>query len=321
MKRMVWAWVLATEAVICAGLSVAGSSAAGAAGALLGFPWQMVGQGLRHMSLSGGAGNAAALALYAACGLLPLIGLLVRWRRGLHWEDAMLVALSAALFAGLYWLINPGTLAATLGMPEAADVLQLVLNGLINAVLVGYALLRMVRAFSQADMAGLRRCLTGLLAALSALLVYRVFGEGLTGIIGHLRALRAANTALSGALWISFGAVVLRDLADILPWALDVPVALSAMRLMTVLNDRAHSPEAVAAADGLSQLCVRTLAACVACSVAVNLMQLLCLPSLRTVSASVELPLTSMGVALAALLLAQYVRENKRLKDDNDMFI
>ena len=61
--------------------------------------------------------------------------------------------------------------------------------------------------------------------------------------------------------------------------------------------------------------------ACVACSVAVNLIQLLCLPSLRTVSASVELPLTSMGVALAALLLAQYVRENKRLKDDNDMFI
>ena len=73
--------------------------------------------------------------------------------------------------------------------------------------------------------------------------------------------------------------------------------------------------------DGLSRRCVRTLAACVACSVAVNLMQLLCLPSLRTVSASVELPLTSMGVALAALLLAQYVRENKRLKDDNDMFI
>ena len=69
MKRMVWAWVLAAEAVLCAGLSVAGSSAAGAAGALLGFPWQMVGQGLRWMSLSGGAGNAAALALYAVCGL------------------------------------------------------------------------------------------------------------------------------------------------------------------------------------------------------------------------------------------------------------
>lgn len=321
MKRMVWAWVLAAEAVLCAGLSVAGSSAAGAAGALLGFPWQMVGQGLRWMSLSGGAGNAAALALYAVCGLLPLIWLLVRWRRGLHWEDALLVALSVALFAGLYWLINPGTLAAALGMPEAADVLQLVLNGLINAVLVGYALLRMVRAFSQADMAGLRRCLTGLLAALSALLVYRVFGAGLSGIIGRLRALRAANTALSGELWISCGAVVLRDLADILPWALDVPVALSAMRLMAVLNDRPHSPEAVAAADGLSRRCVRTLAACVACSVAANLLQLLCLPSLRTVSASVELPLTSMGVALAALLLAQYVQENKRLKDDNDMFI
>lgn len=316
--RKTGAWILAAEAVLCAFLTAEQFSMSRAANGLLGFPWRYVGMGLRRLSLSGGMGNAWALALYGLIGALPLGGLLFPRRRRLHAEDALLAGLSAVLYAGLYWLINLGSLEALLDLPGSADVLSAMLSAMINSVLVGYGVLRLVRAFSEAGMARLRRYLSVVLAALSALFVYRAFGVELSELLRDWEALRAGNTALAEGLELSYGVLILRHAVAALPWLLDVWVAFSAMRL---LETNPYSSESVAAAEGLSRLCARTLAACVASGVAVNLLQLVYLPMLRSVNGSLEFPLLSMGVALGALLLAQYIRENKRLKDENDMFV
>ncbi len=321
MRRKVWAGILAAEAALCVFLNAAQLSLSGAADALLGFPWRYVGMGLRWMSLSGGAGNAGALALYVLIGALPLAGLLFPRRRKLRAEDGLLAALSAAQFVGLYWLINPRSLEALLGAPDSADVLSWMLSVMINSVLAGYGVLRLVRAFLSADMARLRRYLSAVLAALSLLFVYCAFGAELSELLRDWEALGAGNTALSDGLELSYGMLALRHAVAALPWLLDVWVTFSAMRLLGALNEDPHSSESVAAAEALSGLCVRALAACVAADVALNLLQMAYLPMLRSANGALEFPLVSMGVALAALLLAQYIRENKRLKDENDMFV
>ena len=56
-------------------------------------------------------------------------------------------------------------------------------------------------------------------------------------------------------------------------------------------------------------------------NIAFNLLQLVFLPRLLTVDAVAELPLLSAAFVLSVLLLSQYIRENKRLKDENDSFI
>ena len=56
-------------------------------------------------------------------------------------------------------------------------------------------------------------------------------------------------------------------------------------------------------------------------NIAFNLLQLIFLPRLLTVDAVAELPLLSAAFVLSVLLLSQYIRENKRLKDENDSFI
>ena len=51
------------------------------------------------------------------------------------------------------------------------------------------------------------------------------------------------------------------------------------------------------------------------------LLQFAFMKTLLVVNGSVQIPILSMAFVLAALLLAQYIKENKQLKDDNDMFI
>ena len=44
-------------------------------------------------------------------------------------------------------------------------------------------------------------------------------------------------------------------------------------------------------------------------------------PQLRSVSFEVEFPVSSVAVALAALLLSRLLGESKQLKEDNDLFV
>lgn len=223
--------------------------------AVAAFPFEQLGLGLRALSLSGGAGNAAALVLYGAVCLLPAGALLlIQRRRALCPEDALLPVLSAALFPVLYWMINPGLLGQFYGSAEGQPVAKAVLGIIVYSVLLGYVLLRMLRRFFTADLPGLQKCLAAL----------------------------------------------------------------------TLLREQAHarySEAAVAAAGRLSSLCGCALAVSVLTNVAFNLLQLVFFRRLLSINAVAELPLLSAAFVLCVLLLSQYIRENKCLKDENDSFI
>lgn len=56
-------------------------------------------------------------------------------------------------------------------------------------------------------------------------------------------------------------------------------------------------------------------------NVGFNLLQLLIADRLRVINGTVQIPLLSIVLVMAALLAAQFVKDGKELKDDNDMFI
>ena len=85
------------------------------------FPWEPLGQALRRLSLSGAAGNIAAWAVFAVLGCLPLAVLLFLFcRHRLQKADILLALLSAALFIGLWFFINPAYMDLYLS-PMPAD--------------------------------------------------------------------------------------------------------------------------------------------------------------------------------------------------------
>nr|WP_296463372.1 hypothetical protein [uncultured Acetatifactor sp.] len=107
------------------------------------FPWEQLGLLLRRLSLSGSFGNAAAWILFLATGALPLLAaaVLLRRRRACG-ADFLLAALSAALFVGLWFFVNPSYIDRYLSPMPAGGIAKFALASVIDSLLLTWFLLR-----------------------------------------------------------------------------------------------------------------------------------------------------------------------------------
>lgn len=332
MKRNTLWVILAAEAILCVVLQFLRANVAGVFSAALAFPFEQIGIGLRALSLSGWAGNLAALVLYAAACLVPVAAMLVLFRRGFHREDWLLAVLSAALFGVLYLMVNPALIGSLFGGAAGLRVGKAILGGTVYSVLCGYLVLKVLRLFFAGSTGQLEKYMAVLLCLLNVLFVWLAFGACFGGMLDSMAALRAGNTG-SGFLWGSFGDtlggqldasmvfLILQYAVNALPYVLDVFVVFAALRLLEELRAGRYSEESVAAARRLSKLCGGVLGATVLVSMAFNLLQLLFAKALLVIHSTVQIPVFSITFVLAVLLLARFVAENKQLKDDNDLFV
>lgn len=317
MGQKQWIWLFAAEAALCAALSVLLRGAAGMDAGVLAFPFAQIGRGLRALSLSGAAGNAAAIALYVLLSLIPAAAFVLRLRRAERdGEDALLLLMSATLFGVLYLMINPALLGRS-NIP--ASMVRPALGGLVYAELCAYAVLRVLRGAFDANAARLRRYLRALLLALAAVLVYAASGRTATDLLDGLESLKKANTGSTGLGWTQ-AFLTVRALAGAVTPVLDVWVIFAALRLIDARAAGEIGP-AEQAAQTLAARCRAGLSISVLLSLTVYLTQVLFSERLRQVALDVTFPLTSIAFCLGALLLARLMQENRRLQADNDLFI
>lgn len=285
---------------------------------LLAFPLAQISAGLRALSLSGAAGNTAAWALYLLVSLSPCGGLVVLAKKGgLYAEDTLLGVLSALLLGVLYGMINPGIWSFPLG----GEFLAALLGGVVWSVVLGWAALRLLRRMTAADGKRLGRYMAVLVEGLNLLFVYLAAGVCFGEYLEKVDAFRVANTMPGSYRPITLVFLALGYAADALPYLLDIGVGCAALAMLSCQQQDRYSEATAQAAEKLARRSVRALAITVASGVAMNLLQLLFLPHLANVDAHVQLPVFSLAFVLFARMLAQYVRESKRLKDDNDSFI
>ena len=316
MKHKKLRVVLLLEAALCLALCLLREAFEGWFTALMAFPLEQIGLLLRKLSLSGTVGNAAAVVSYVLLSLLPVLCLLLlHRRRKLLPEDAILGLLSLILFPALYLMVNPAYLNTWLGAPGTLMGKALV-GGAVWAMACAYFILRLLRAFFRADGPRLRTCAKILLWILALLLTYGAFGAAFGSFLDSVENARTANTG--GGLGLTYGFLGLQWLVDALPYALDVWVVFAALEVTAAER---YSDEMTEAADRLAKRCARALTWTVLTNCGFNLLQLLCARYLRVVSGVVLLPVYSVAFALAALLLARLLKENRELKADNDLFV
>lgn len=315
MKQRAFSVILIFEAIGCIALSLIQSNLNGMFSAFSAFPLEQVGYGLRSLSLSGNIGNMIAIILYVAISLIPLV-FVIRKKR--HWEDVLLGILSLMLFLSLYSMINPGWFSTHMALPLGEKAEKALLGTMCYSLLAGYIILRLIRSFYAADRPALIRYLHIILYALSMILVYSVFSEHFSGLINAFEALRDGNKGNEHLLGTSYVFLTLRYLTDSIPYFLDVIIIFSIQQL---LHAEPNSEDSVNAAERLSQLCGKSLIIMILSTAAYHLSQLLFLKQIYQSSVTVELPLFSLLFVLTVLLVTQYIRENKVLKEDNDLFI
>lgn len=315
MKKQLPYIALGAEALLCLVFSafIRGEGASGEA--IAAFPLAPIGAGLRALSLSGGAGNAAAIVLYALLCLLPAGLFLFRYgKEKFAYEDVLLPICSIALFYSLYLLINPALAEARYSL-----MAKPALNGLVWVLLAAWLVLHLLRmAFK--DREGTKKCGCILLFAMAAVYVFALFYMVPADAAEEIFSLNKANTD-HGALGPSYFAMVLRAAASAVPYGLDLAALEMAYTLLDSAFADRYSERTLACSHRLARFCRVALTVDMLLCAGVYLLQLCMAPKLRSVSFDIVLPLSSVAVTLAALLLSRLIGEGKQLKEDNDLFV
>lgn len=322
MKRRTYVLFLVIEAFLCAALAFFGFRLGELYWQAVSFPFAQIAVILRGLSLSGAAGNVAAILIYAVIGLLPLVCLLYRIvRKRAVWEDILLGALSALLFMGIYLFINQALFSNFMPVAGMAEGGKLMISSCIWGTAAGYLVLRALRSFGKKDGEELSQLIV-LLRCLGAILVFQLCFFRFGTLLESLETLRETNTgAAGGQLFATEIVLGLRFLCDGAAAALELWMLSRGESLLHALVKDRYSEETERCAISLWEACRAAVYVSVACCVGMNLLQLCLCRTLLSADYLVQIPLVRIALTLAVMVAAKHLSEGRKLKQENDLFI
>lgn len=281
------------------------------------FPFEQLGWGLRRLSLHSSAGNIFAIIIYLLICFTPC---LLCWRlrkakKNLK-TDFFLPVLSVMLLAVVYYMINPGLLHS-----NVSGAGKILLGSTFYSVFFGYVTLRILEKCSLSDEKRLKVELRALFAAIIFLFFYIILMECLENLLISIQSLKDAASYPDSLLTLNYVFLILQYINNIIPYALAIFILIAAIRTLNALLSDRYSDKSAAAAEKLSALCKYSLIITVLSSMIFNVLQLLFHKNLYQINVTVTVPVSSVAFILAVLLTAKYIRENQKLKQDNDLFI
>lgn len=281
------------------------------------FPFEQLGLGLRKLSLSGAAGNVAAIIIYILVCILPCL-LFFRLKKSgkLLKTDFFLPVLSIMLFVVIYYMINPGLFRV--GVPGTGRML---LGSTFYSIFFGYVVLRLLETYSLADERRLHVWLKTLLAIIIFLFLYAILAECFKALTVSIQNLQKVNSYSETDMTVTHIFILLQCITNALPYALAVFILLASIRSLNALLFNRYSDSSVTAVKKLASLCKKSLVIAVLSSTGFNILQLIFHRMLLQINMIVSIPVFSIAFVLAVLLTVNYVQENQKLKQDNDLFI
>ena len=213
----------------------------------------------------------------------------------------------------LYGMINQQVFFSFI--PEAKSeylaVVKAVMGVSVWSVIVLYIVLRLIRMFRSGDKVSLlsyMQLLLHILCLLFTAVTVISFGSGLT------TSIEASQKALDNLIDL------LRRAAVSVPYVLDIAIVMSTLNLFDiVMTDNQNG--IVNAAERLSKICCIALGITTALTAFMNILQFFLMRWLSNVATTVNIPIGSIVFVGIVLLLSRLLVENKRLRDDNSLFI
>lgn len=201
------------------------------------------------------------------------------------------------------------------------EVAKSIIGITIDSVLCGYIILRILHLFYRSETGRLHRCLRVLLYLLNVLFVYYIFAHGIADVLDQIASLKEKNTGAGNELWVTIVFYIVRSLAELLPYALNMITVFLTIRLLYALEENRYSEESVEKAKLLSGWCLKSLTAVIVTDISINVLQFLLARKLIDMNSSLIFPVGSIVFVLGVLIFARMAAENRQLKEDNDLFI
>ena len=275
-------------------------------------PFMLVGGGLRSLSLSGFGGNLAAWMVVLVVSALPLLLMRKHSRKK---EDLLLVLSCGAVFAMLYYAVNPGLLDELSGKfyPIAALCTAL-------SLLVGWWVLRLLLRLEGEKAQNLARALAVLLTACALLMAfasaYGPMGDTLT-----LQARFDSGDFMGRSRSLSITVLVFTTGIRIGLKVLAAQLMLLGAGLARELGRMEFDEQAVTFCQKTAGDCVKVVRRTVEGTAAINLLQLVFLSRLYDSSFQLEFPLLTLALAAGLYLLCRFLEQGHRLQLDSDSII
>ncbi|MBQ8783577.1 MAG: hypothetical protein IJZ57_07390 [Clostridia bacterium] len=265
---------------------------------LLSYPLVKMADFLGAMSLSGSIGNAAAILIYSLFCLIPVFVMLFRMKNKTFTKiDSLLVLISAVLFVVVYLLINPSEMGLH-GLGEEASMVAFSFWSL----LVGYLVLKFADIVKNTEGKRTEKLLSLVLKITGAVFVFAICSaELVTTEIGIVTVLSFANT--------------------ILPSIFGVLIVIYCLNVLSEFALDRYSENTLKAIEKLSSVCILALRVTVSVTALFSVLQLRFINELSNVNFSVDIPILSFGFILLVLILSNFLKDSKALKEDNDSFI
>lgn len=282
--------------------------------AALCLPFTWTAEGLRKLSLSGSLGNGVAIALLVVLGLLPLV---LKWKKSWGPEDVLLVFTSIAIWYTLYVLINPYILPDIL-MGVVGETL---LCGSCYSLFLSWAVLRLLRFTRTMTGENFMKALRIFLYLCAATQVFLIASRT-SGLVTSWKLLESGNTMPGQNLLPSYLFLLGGFLVSVLEYGLNGWLLLLGARLMKDLSQDPYGEAACRKAESLCAWCRRTLAVVLLSQTALNVAAVVFASRIYyLVGVGFRLPVSSMALVFALLVLASLLRKGQQLQDDNRLFI
>lgn len=280
------------------------------------FPFEQIGQMLRLISSYGIAGNTVATVILTLLSSLPLIPFLKHIKdKSKNLENFILLLLCPVTAIVLYYMAN---YSAMFNLPhvtseEAADVMGNVLACTLWSGILAYFTAVIIRHFTSYNKDKIIKHTQFLSYILCGIFVFIICTVCLPNYLYELSggiSTVAERISVKLSFWLS-----------VLSYILDIAVLLSAHELTDAfIKSKSLTVLSVKASD-LAKKSSWSLVIVTVGSFIKNIIQIVCIDELSNVHTTLSIPLFNFGFLFVTLLLSKLILENKRLKEDNDLFV
>lgn len=281
------------------------------------YPFDLIGYGLRKLSLSSIIGNIIALFIYILTCLIPSLIYLYKYKKGSNKEiDCILIGASAYLFYAIYQFINPMELYSLLpndlyGSEGFISAGKLCVSMMFYIIIISYFVLISLTSLSLQEKTNNKNALKGLQIILVLFLISDIIVIFYFGIFDLLSKLYK-----SGFLFY-----IMKYILSVAPMIMSMIVIFVGIKLINDFRQNQYGETVVESIKKIYEYSKITVYLSVISSLLINGMQLFLSSTIRDINMFLSVPFIPLIVAFVGIILCKYFQESKDLYDDNNTII
>lgn len=281
------------------------------------YPFDLIGDGLRKLSLSSTIGNIIALFIYILTCLIPALIYLYKYKKGSNKEiDCILIGASAYLFYAIYQFINPMELYSLLpndlyGSEGFISTGKLCVSMMFYIIIISYFVLISLTFLSLQEKTNNKNALKGLQIILVLFLISDIIVIFYFGIFDLLSKLNK-----SGFLFY-----IMKYILSVAPMIMSMIVIFVGIKLINDFRQNQYGETVVESIKKIYEYSKITVYLSVISSLLINGMQLFLSSTIRDINMFLSVPFIPLIVAFVGIILCKYFQESKDLYDDNNTII